>query len=60
MVALMGLQPFYGLEFTEGRYDTGNKIDWLRATVELALQHADLGKPFRDVLADIVRREGIA
>jgi UTP--glucose-1-phosphate uridylyltransferase len=60
MVALMGLQPFYGLEFTDGRYDTGNKIDWLRATVELALQHADLGKPFRDVLADIVRREGIA
>ncbi len=50
---------FYGLPFETGRYDTGNKLDWLRATVEVALQHPELGKGFRDVLAEIVRREGI-
>ena len=44
---------------TSGRYDTGNKLDWLRATVEVALQHDELGKGFRDVLTEIVRREGI-
>ena len=28
---------FLGLPFDSGRYDTGNKLDWLRATVEVAL-----------------------
>jgi UTP--glucose-1-phosphate uridylyltransferase len=51
--------PFLGLPFETGRFDTGNKLDWLRATVEVALQHPELGKAFRDVLAEIVRREGI-
>jgi UTP--glucose-1-phosphate uridylyltransferase len=51
--------PFLGLPFSTGRFDTGNKLDWLRATVEVALQHPELGKAFRDVLAEIVRREGI-
>jgi UTP--glucose-1-phosphate uridylyltransferase len=50
---------FLGLPFESGRYDTGNKLDWLRATVEVALLHPELGKDFREVLADIVRREGI-
>ena len=45
--------------FDGGRFDTGNKLDWLRATVEVALHHDELGKDFRDVLAEIVRREGI-
>ncbi len=50
---------FLGLPFTSGRYDTGNKLDWLRATVEVALRHPELGKDFRGALAEIVRREGI-
>ena len=40
---LLEREPLCGLPFTEGRYDTGNKLDWLRATVELALQREDLG-----------------
>jgi UTP--glucose-1-phosphate uridylyltransferase len=36
-----------GLPFSEGRYDAGNKLDYLRATVELALARDDLGPPFR-------------
>jgi len=52
--------PFHGIVFDEGRFDTGNKLDWLRATVELSLQDEVLGEAFREVLADVVRRHGIA
>ena len=52
-------EPVMGLIFEEGRFDIGKKIDYLRATVELALERADLGPEFRTILADICRREGI-
>ncbi len=32
-----------GWTFRDGRYDAGNKIDFLRATVELALERDDVG-----------------
>ena len=59
MHALLRAQEFSGVVFDEGRYDTGNKLDWLRATVELALQHQELGSDFRAMLSDICRREGL-
>ena len=37
MSLLLERESLYGFTFTDGRYDTGNKLDWLRATVELAL-----------------------
>jgi UTP--glucose-1-phosphate uridylyltransferase len=52
-------EPVMGLIFEEGRFDIGKKIDYLRATVELALERPDLGPEFRTILADICRREGI-
>jgi UTP--glucose-1-phosphate uridylyltransferase len=57
MRALLKAQDFYGLVFDTGRFDTGNKLDWLRATVEVALQHDELGPGFRKVLSEIARRE---
>ena len=48
-----------GQIFEEGRFDIGNKVDYLRATVELALERDDLGPEFREVLGEIVRRHGI-
>ena len=39
----------YGFVFDEGRFDIGKKLDYLRATVELALDRDDLGPEFRDV-----------
>jgi UTP--glucose-1-phosphate uridylyltransferase len=42
--------------FTEGRYDIGNKADWLRATVELALAHPTLGLGFRETLKSLLAR----
>src|SRR3954471_18386704 len=49
----------YGHPFEKGRYDVGNKLDYLRATVELALERDDLGPPFREWLAEYVKRTGI-
>ena len=56
---LMQQQEVYGYTFSEGRYDTGNKLDYLRATVELAARRDDLGPAFRAYLADFVRENNI-
>ena len=49
-------QAVYALRF-EGRYDVGNKLDYLRATVEVAMDREDLGADFKAYLAELVRRE---
>lgn len=36
--------------FDGRRYDTGDRLDWLKATVQLACEHAELGPPLRDWL----------
>ena len=54
-MAMLG--ELYGVVFQHGRYDTGNKIDYLRATVELALKRDDLGPELRAFLGDVARRE---
>ena len=33
------------------RYDCGSKLGYLKATVELGLRHAEVGKGFSDFLA---------
>jgi UTP--glucose-1-phosphate uridylyltransferase len=60
--AIGGLLPeldVYGYTFDEGRYDIGSKLDYLRATVELALAREDLGPEFRQWLGGYVREHGI-
>ena len=57
---LMKEQPVYGYVFADGRFDIGNKLDYLRATVELALRRDDLGPDFRAFLAEVARREHLA
>jgi UTP--glucose-1-phosphate uridylyltransferase len=52
---LLNEQTVYGYTFSEGRYDTGNKLDYLRATVELAARRDDLGPDFRAFLKDFVK-----
>ena len=56
---LLQTQTVFGYSFDQGRYDIGKKIDFLRATVELALDRPDLGTEFRAFLADLVKRRGI-
>jgi UTP--glucose-1-phosphate uridylyltransferase len=57
---LLGEQPVYGFVFEDGRFDIGKKLDYLRATVELALERDDLGPEFGQFLADLVRRRGLS
>ncbi|HEV7864173.1 MAG TPA: UTP--glucose-1-phosphate uridylyltransferase, partial [Acidimicrobiia bacterium] len=56
---LLQTQTVFGYAFETGRFDIGKKIDFLRATVELALDRADLGEEFRAFLADLVQRRKI-
>jgi UTP--glucose-1-phosphate uridylyltransferase len=56
---LLQTQTVFGYAFETGRYDIGKKIDFLRATVELALDRPDLGDEFKAFLADLVQRRKI-
>jgi UTP--glucose-1-phosphate uridylyltransferase len=56
MDALARTEGFSGYVFSVGRYDIGQKQEFLRATVELALEHPELGSDFRLFLADLTKR----
>ena len=47
---LLRSRPVYGYKFEGRRYDAGDKLGFLTATVEFALQRHDLGGPFRQYL----------
>jgi UTP--glucose-1-phosphate uridylyltransferase len=57
MALLLQEQTIYGYVFEVGRYDIGRKLDYLRATVEMAIEREDLGPEFRAFLADLVQRK---
>ncbi len=48
-----------GIVFETGRYDVGNKTDYVRAVLELALERDDLRDDVLAVVTDIARREGL-
>lgn len=43
-------RPIYGLKFEGKRFDAGDKLGFLKATVEFALEREDLGPAFREYL----------
>jgi len=47
---LLGRRPIDGYAFEGKRYDAGDKLGFLKATVELALKREDLGREFREYL----------
>jgi len=47
---LLSRRPIDGYLFEGRRYDAGDKLGFLKATVELALKREDLGRPFREYL----------
>ena len=59
IAGLLADETVNGYVFAEGRFDIGKKIDYLRATVELALRRDDLGPEFRSFLETVCRREQI-
>jgi UTP--glucose-1-phosphate uridylyltransferase len=46
-------RPVYGFRFEGVRHDAGNKLGFLRATVEFALKREDLGGAFREYLKSL-------
>lgn len=47
---LMEKEPVYAYRFKGARYDAGNKLEYLIATVEFALRHEDVKDEFRRFL----------
>ena len=48
--ALLKKEKIYGFTFEGKRHDAGDKLGFLKATVEFALERADLGREFREYL----------
>ena len=53
MRSLLKQRPFYAVRFEGKRYDAGDKLGFLIATVEFALKHEDLAMEFREYLQSI-------
>ena len=50
---LLEQQPVYAYMFQGTRYDAGDKLGFLKATVEFALRRADLGAEFKQYLKSL-------
>jgi len=57
---LAGGEGADALAFSEGRFDVGNPLDYLKATVALACERDDLGAAFRGWLEGFVSPDGPA
>jgi UTP--glucose-1-phosphate uridylyltransferase len=50
--------PVYAVEIENARYfDTGNKLEYMKTAVELALEHPELKDPFTQFLKDLIAKE---
>jgi UTP--glucose-1-phosphate uridylyltransferase len=47
-------EPVHGVVFRGRRYDTGDRLDYLKAVVRLASERDDLGPPLREWLREFV------
>lgn len=50
---LLRSRPVYGYKFEGTRYDAGDKLGFLKATIEFALKRPDLGEQFREYLKTV-------
>jgi len=55
--ALAQQQAVYAYVFEGGRFDVGNKLDYMKAMIELAIDREDVGKDLKRWLADLVQRK---
>jgi UTP--glucose-1-phosphate uridylyltransferase len=55
---LLTHEPVYAHRFAGRRFDCGNKLGYLQATVELSLAHPTLGRDFRQYLLEVAARLG--
>ena len=55
MKVLATTKGMIGVDFTGKRYDMGNKLGILQATVEVALNHPEVADGFREYLKDLAK-----
>ena len=56
IASLLGAEGVHAYAFSGTRYDCGSKIGYLRATIEFALRHPELGENFRAYLQGVWER----
>jgi UTP--glucose-1-phosphate uridylyltransferase len=49
-------EKIYGLKFQGRRHDIGDKLGWMKTTIELALDDPELGPPLREHLSSLMAR----
>lgn len=54
---LLSYEVIYAYEFEGKRYDVGDKLGYLMATVEFALMREDLKEDFKNYLTDLIKKE---
>ena len=60
IAGLMKTESVYAFEYRGKRYDCGSKEGFLEATVELALQHPEVGAHFKAYLSRLQLEQGVA
>jgi UTP--glucose-1-phosphate uridylyltransferase len=55
---LIATEPVHGVVFRGRRYDTGDRLDYLKACVQLAVDREDLGPPLLAWLREFVQTRG--
>ncbi|GAA4440806.1 UTP--glucose-1-phosphate uridylyltransferase GalU [Ravibacter arvi] len=58
MLLLLKRENFFAHLIEGKRHDIGNKLDFLKTTVEFALKRKEFAAPFREFLKDILKAEG--
>jgi len=53
---LLKRRKIYGYLFTGKRYDAGDKVGYLKATIDLALKNPQVSEPFREYLIEVAER----
>lgn len=53
LVQLAGNGGMYAYEFEGNRYDAGDKLGYLKAIVDFAIEHADLGESFKEYIRSV-------
>jgi UTP--glucose-1-phosphate uridylyltransferase len=60
MAMLIGEPGMRGLVIKEAGYDAGQKLDWLRANIELSLDDPELGAEVAEMITSIARARGLS
>lgn len=53
MASLMSREPLFGVKYHGRRHDIGNKLDFLKANITLALEHPEIGDDLRKWLKNL-------